>query len=282
MKVTLPIDPFTITQVFGVNPSAYAQYGLKGHNGWDVRTKLSDSPDGKRNILSPQDARFHQIGNEGAKGYGKFVEIITETAGRRFKHTFAHCASTPAFTVKRQGEGVAISDNTGNSTAAHLHWTVKELNADNSVKNYQNGYFGAINPQIYLEFVRSVPEEPQPPMNDKEATMRLRAKVAADKILIDLRDRKLKDKNGNIYVTDPASEIYLYDPNDQEKFTGLLKVIVRDYAEGQSGNAEVVALRAELASLKASTDQLLKDKDIACVQRINSLRQEVVNLLNTL
>src|SRR3990167_5196064 len=88
MKVLLPIDPVKITQEFGVNPAAYAQFGLKGHNGWDLKTKWPDTPEGKRALLATLGCTFHKIGDEGVKGYGKYTEHITRPGNRIFKHTY--------------------------------------------------------------------------------------------------------------------------------------------------------------------------------------------------
>ncbi len=162
--MTLPIQPFQITQIFGVNASSYTQFGLKGHNGWDVRTIYVDSPNGHRPILAPQDAVKYKQGNEGAVGYGLYFEVITRTPKGIWKHTFAHCKSIEPFAEKKEGQTMAISDNTGNSTASHLHWTVKRLNPDMTVRDYNNGFFGAINPQEYINEVNS--SQPTPPMND--------------------------------------------------------------------------------------------------------------------
>ena len=154
-QIILPIDPFQITQGFGENPASYARFGLKGHNGWDIRTIYPDTPNGKRKIMAPQDSKFYRVGNEGNDGFGKYIEIITKTSKNTWKHTFAHCDSYEAFTDKKMGESIATSDNTGNSTAPHSHWTAKRLNADGSVKDYDNGYFGAVNPQEYIDEVRA-------------------------------------------------------------------------------------------------------------------------------
>lgn len=163
MKIILPVDPWHVTQGFGERPEVYKQFGLAGHNGWDIRVKYPDTPEGRRSLKAPENCRQHKTGDEGAKGYGKFTEFITEAGGRTFKHTYAHCHSTPKYTTKNQGEEIAISNNSGFSTAAHTHWTVKELNKDGTVKNYNNGYFGAINPQIYVDYIRSLPELPITP-----------------------------------------------------------------------------------------------------------------------
>lgn len=111
------------------------------------------------------------------------------------------------------------------------------------------------------------PEPTQPPMDDNESTMRLRAKSAADKILIDLRDRKLANKEGNVYVTDAASEVWLLDSNDAEKYIGLLRVIVRDYD----------LLKKDVATF----DQKLQDKDKVVStqsQQLLNLRDEIAGL----
>ena len=54
---------------------------------------------------------------------------------------------------------MALSDNTGNSTGAHLHLTVKRgkkehLSGKFVSDNYNNGYFGAINPQEFFDELR--------------------------------------------------------------------------------------------------------------------------------
>lgn len=174
MKLVLPIDPFNLTQGFGENPQAYAQFGLKGHNGWDIKTKYSDTPDGKRSILAPQDADFYKKGDEGTKGFGRYIEILTTTSKTKWKHTFAHCDSVDNFVNRKQGEKIAISDNTGNSTGAHLHWTVKRMNSDGTVKDYNNGYFGAVNPQEYVDEVRADINNSTDPMQDKQLADEMR------------------------------------------------------------------------------------------------------------
>ena len=156
MKVQLPIDPFELTQGFGENPNWYVVYKLKGHNGWDIKTIYPDTPSGRRYITAPQDVQFYKQSND-PPGYGLYFEVITK-AKSLWKHTFAHCHSIETFTDKKQGETMAISDNTGNSTGPHLHWTTKRIkivNGQHEVQDYNNGYFGAVNPQEYVDEVRS-------------------------------------------------------------------------------------------------------------------------------
>jgi hypothetical protein len=185
--ITRPIEPFYITQGFGVNPQNYAQFGLKGHNGWDIRTKYDDSPLGKRNILASWLMEFYRQGNEGTKGYGKFFEVVVKMK-RTWKLTYAHCDSIQTFKTKKEKQTMAVSDNTGNSTGSHLHLTVKriKINTDGShtVLNYSNGYFGAVNPQEFFDELRETKNEQNgvPPMPDGTQI----EKIQKDQILRDV------------------------------------------------------------------------------------------------
>jgi len=221
-EVTLPISPFQITQVFGVNAQNYARFGLAGHNGWDIRTIYPDSPLGKREILMPQDATFYTKAFE-TGGYGVYFEVITRTSKSVWKHTFAHCQEIYSFTTKPQGQAGAISDNTGNSSAPHTHWTTKRIkinkNGTHEVIDYTNGYKGAVNPQDYIDEVRADNIQTMDPL---EAERRKQAKIQIDRTLIFFKDEK--------FIDNDASELYLdnVDSNDPGKFLGLVKRIVRD------------------------------------------------------
>lgn len=156
-----PIEPFELTQSFGENPAAYARFGLKGHNGWDFKTKFPDTPNGFRNILASWLCKFYSQGNEGNDGYGLYFETIIQLYST-WKLTFGHCNSIESFQTKNEGETMAISDNTGNSTGSHLHLTTKKGSLSNgkfNVENYNNGYFGAIEPQIFFDELRKYKKE---------------------------------------------------------------------------------------------------------------------------
>jgi hypothetical protein len=161
-----PIEPFELTQEFGVNPASYARFGLAGHNGWDLRTKFNDTPQGHRYILASWLNQYYGQGNEGNDGYGLYFETIVQLENT-YKLTFAHCLSIEGFQTKQEGETMAISDNTGNSTGAHLHLTVKRgvLNQGKFVSdNSNNGYFGAINPQEFFDELRKTKANISPPV----------------------------------------------------------------------------------------------------------------------
>lgn len=151
-----PIEPFELTQGFGENPSNYKRFGLAGHNGWDLRTKYPDTPQGHRNIFASFYSKLFKVGDEGNDGFGKYFEV-TVKLNSTWKLTYAHCLSIESFTTKNEGEVMAISDSTGNSTGSHLHLTVKKgvLSGGAFVSdNYNNGYFGAVNPQEFFDELR--------------------------------------------------------------------------------------------------------------------------------
>lgn len=151
MKLIHPIEPVFITQRFGENPNVYKQFGLKGHNGLDYRTKQPDTPLGKRYIIAPEDGVIEETGNEGNKGYGIYLRI-RHTDGSQ--STLGHL--TKIYTAKgtkvKKGDRVALSGNTGFSTAPHLHWGFRPKNWDKS-----NGYAGYID-QLPLIGKESEPE----------------------------------------------------------------------------------------------------------------------------
>jgi len=41
--ITRLIEPFELNHGFGENPANYVRFGLKGHNGWDLKTKFPDN-----------------------------------------------------------------------------------------------------------------------------------------------------------------------------------------------------------------------------------------------
>src|SRR3990167_4765502 len=153
-EVILPIDPFQITQGFGERPEVYKQFGLAGHNGWDIRTIYPDTPGGRRYVLAPQFSTLYKKEYDKG-GFGRYFEVLTSTSKNIWKHTFAHCWSYVIENTSAQVEPMAISDNTGFSSAPHLHWTPKRIiqhqNGTHTVLNYNNGYFGAVNPQEYFD-----------------------------------------------------------------------------------------------------------------------------------
>lgn len=130
----LPLDKsrFVITQFFGENPSAYARFGLKGHNGIDF-----GCPEGTP-ICAVEDGIVEKSGSD-PSGYGNYVKL--RHAGGLWT-LYGHFSSLVVGTsdVVKKGQLLGYSGNTGNSTGAHLHFEVRKAGEE------KNGYNGAIDP----------------------------------------------------------------------------------------------------------------------------------------
>lgn len=292
--ITRPIEPFELTQGFGENPSNYAKFGLAGHNGWDIKTKLSDTPLGHRDILSSWLSEFYKQGID-PSGYGDYFEVVVKLKST-WKLTYAHCLSIQTFKTRGEGESMAISDNTGNSTGAHLHLTVKKIKIVNGVhetQDYNNGYFGAVNPQVFFDELRkykTAGTAPQPVEGlimqvDEETFTRLRTKS-------DNRDELFTNLKVPLDPVEPKAEKAIAVIEGLRNVaTGLQRQLnesdiqVANYKEKadrieQSASAtaktqqdRITALEAgqisfekERESLKGQIEQFARDKGVALIE----------------
>lgn len=121
---------FRLTQGFGENPDMYARFGMKGHNGLDYGL-----PTGTQ-VLAPHSGKVIEAASD-PTGYGNYLKIESDIEGSVLAHL-------KTFEVKvgdqvNEGQLVAYSNNTGNSTGPHLHWGYYQF-----PRNRQNGYAGFI------------------------------------------------------------------------------------------------------------------------------------------
>jgi len=133
---------FKITQKFGVNPDAYAKFGLKGHNGIDHAV-----PTG-----TPLFAMIYGTVIEATndvKGYGNFVKIENDKEGALVGHLSKIFCDVGSVVVEGQ-TAIGFSGNSGNSTGPHTHTGYYKKPRDRS-----NGYNGYIDPTPYI-----TPENP--------------------------------------------------------------------------------------------------------------------------
>ena len=140
MKLYYPIKPVFITQKFGERPEVYKQFGLNSHNGVDFRTKFDDTPLGKRYVYAAADGKILKLGNEGNKGYGKYVQL-THTGGAQTLYAHLHKFYVKEGQKIKVGEKIALTDNTGFSSAPHLHFGYRPAGYD-----YFNGNKGYVDP----------------------------------------------------------------------------------------------------------------------------------------
>lgn len=130
---------YKITQYFGANPEYYGQFGLAGHEGVDW-----GCPNGT-SLLCPFDeaviVRAADYGN-----YGK--HIVLWDAEQQAGAWFCHCQELfkKVGDVVNRGTPIALSNNTGNSSGPHLHFSICRTDSNGVRINQDNGYIGMLNP----------------------------------------------------------------------------------------------------------------------------------------
>lgn len=126
-----------ITQYFGAHDIAYP--GLPGHDGLDFGV-----PEGTP-ALAVADGKVMMVDNDPI-GFGLYVRIFHPAHG--FHSMLGHLSKqlvTPGQIVK-QGQKVALSGNTGNSTGPHLHYSTR-LGSETAYYDLHDGYRnGCANP----------------------------------------------------------------------------------------------------------------------------------------
>lgn len=122
-RLLWPTDYDVITQPFGVNAAYYRRFGLPGHEGIDIRA-LYHTP-----IYAAAAGRVYLVYEGGLyHAYGIHVRI-RHTGG--YKTIYAHLeqALVEVGDKVEAGQVIGWADSTGNSTASHLHLTLKKEGA---------------------------------------------------------------------------------------------------------------------------------------------------------
>lgn len=115
---TWPTDYKVITQRFGARPWYYAQWGLPGHEGVDIRA-LPGTP-----IYAVANGTVYlATGDEG--NYGIQVRIKHYNG---YKSVYAHLQSAEVSVgdTVEAGDVIGYADATGNAQGAHLHFMLKK------------------------------------------------------------------------------------------------------------------------------------------------------------
>lgn len=132
------IGEYPVTQAFGANPQRYSSlYGIKGHNGIDIGCP-SFTP-----ILSTANGVVREVAfDEG--GYGRYIKIIHDG----YLSLYGHLNDATVKVGDRviAGQLIAHSNNSGFSTAPHLHFGVAPCDPTGNKTEKNNGYSGYIDP----------------------------------------------------------------------------------------------------------------------------------------
>jgi murein DD-endopeptidase MepM/ murein hydrolase activator NlpD len=123
-----------ITQGFGQSPDVYSAFGYAGHNGIDFGVDVGTL------IYAPHDG-VATVTDDGSNGYGLYL-VIDDAKRRSILGHLSEVLVTNGQTIY-QGDPIAKSGNSGNTTNPHLHWTYKIMK-NGAVQNKSNGYDGAV------------------------------------------------------------------------------------------------------------------------------------------
>ena len=141
MYLKKPLDKWYITQGFGQNPQIYARFGLKGHDGLDLRTRWIDSPLGRRYVTAAADGVVEVVRWD-VTGYGVHIRLRHPDGSMTI---YGHLTK-PYVSVGdhvHAGVRIGLTGNTGFSTAPHLHFEYRDAGWEKKLKN---GYAGATDP----------------------------------------------------------------------------------------------------------------------------------------
>lgn len=189
-----PFGKLYITQFFGKNPSMYAQFGMAGHNGVDMKG-IEDNycfDAGIANVLYDKN------------GYGNFVRVTTDSG---FVDTYAHFENIIIEDGQRveRWQKLGKMGTTGYSTGVHLHYGRKPKNPDRN-----NGYFGSIDPMLFLRSIETntLPNEDMTPEERQQFKELLEMKTA---IQVAMKAFRIVEGSGKlVYDTELAGQ----NPND--------------------------------------------------------------------
>ena len=141
MKLLKPLDKWYVTQPFGGNPQVYGKFGLKGHNGIDLRTRFVDSPLGHRYVTASHEGIIEVVRAD-ASGYGTHIRLRgTDGCMSIYGHLSKSYVSKDQ--KVKAGERIGLTGNTGFSSGPHLHM---EYRPSGWEKKTKNGFAGAVDP----------------------------------------------------------------------------------------------------------------------------------------
>ena len=126
-----PTEYKKVTQLFGANPDYYAQFGLPGHEGLDIRAPHAS------NIYTVADGVVFKTGDDdGAHNYGTRV-YVAHDEGVTTVYAHLHQRLVNVGDRVKGGQLIGKADSTGNSTGSHLHLT--QYHPDEPAAGYPNG-----------------------------------------------------------------------------------------------------------------------------------------------
>lgn len=160
-------SPYRITQVFGGDHTLtiggktmtaaeyYGQFGLAGHEGLDLVPTDSDWT-----VLALADGQVVKDNDDvRSGGYGNYVtlwhpELKKATSYGHFSENYVIIGQK----VKK-GDPIGKMGSSGNSTGAHVHLNLFEVDENGIRLNRNNGYAGGVDPLPFLKNLENMPAQ---------------------------------------------------------------------------------------------------------------------------
>lgn len=136
-----PLDKIFVTQGFGVNAKYYARYGMKGHDGLDLRTRFSDSPLAHRYVSVASDGVVEEERYD-KTGYGWHLRVRHPDGSLTIYGHNSKLYVRKGQHVKAR-QIIALSGNTGDSSGPHVHFEYRPAGWE---QHKNNGFAGAEDP----------------------------------------------------------------------------------------------------------------------------------------
>ena len=133
-----------ISQYFGENKNSfYKELGMKGHNGLDIVCLRGEE------IIASHDGVVIEVSEDINLGIG----VVLWNKEERIKTLYWHHKENKVKVGQevKTGDILGLADSTGMSTGDHLHFGCKQTDINGLTINKDNGYFGAVNPLLYLK-----------------------------------------------------------------------------------------------------------------------------------
>jgi hypothetical protein len=246
---------YTITQLFGVNPDYYSQFGLKGHEGIDL------IPTGTVwDILALEDGVVvlddDIVGSPSADPYGKIVTIWHS----KINKATMYCHLTENYVAMGQtvtkGEKIGTMGSTGNSTGAHLHLNLFETTDKGVRLNRNNGYNGGIDPLPFLE----AGVEPVPPVGGCDPTI-----IAQSDAFIAVATKLNCAASKDVVLA------------ELDKLVKLDDIVLAKDRQLEALQREATTLKDDIQKVKADNQKLIDDntKAVSDAQEAGKKLQEV-------
>jgi len=262
MKLAYPVKGIEehITQKYGENPQIYSKYkiggvALKGHEGLDLRAPMGAE------VVACDDGFVQEAIDQGSVGYGKYVKIVHSWGESVYAH-FKEFKVKQGNQVKK-GQTIGLADSTGNSTASHLHFSIR-------INPYKrdDGWGGYSDPESYL-----FGEDPTMPswcdnlkpffsennLKDDQVEGAVRDAFGAKKILQGFVEKwilklNLQDDNDLSSIENEMVKLMEIDDLHQELTSSVEQV---------TGHFETEdALRNALRAVKTDIDELSKSRQV--------------------